>query len=117
MKKPVLLITLCLTGIISFAQFTLPGKVIDAETKEPLPGASVFAQNTTRGTTSDKDGVFHLYLDKGGYELIISFTGYTSKSISVQGTDNSELTVELSKADNSMSEVVIKSSNEVPDGW
>src|SRR5881227_1388640 len=102
MKKPVLLITLCFACIISFAQFTLNGKVVDAETKEPLPGASVFAQNTTKGTTSDKDGVFHLYLDKGGYELIISFTGYTSKSISVQGTDNSELTVELSKADNSM---------------
>ena len=117
MKKPVLLLTLCLNAIISFAQFNISGKVIDAETKEPLLAASVFAQNTTKGTTTDKDGQFSLYLDKGGYELIISFSGYTSKTISVDKNGNQQLTIELQKADNSMNEVIIKSSNEVTDGW
>src|SRR5689334_20183450 len=117
MKKPVLLLVLLLSGIISFAQFTLSGKVVDSESKEPLLAASVFAQNTTRGTITDKDGNFHLFLDKGGYELVISFTGYTSKTIKVQQADAHELNIELQKADNSMSEIVIRSSNEVPDGW
>jgi hypothetical protein len=116
MKKPIFLLFFILTGIFSFAQFTISGKVVDADTKEILPGASVFAQNTTRGTITDKDGVFHLYLDKGGYELIVSFTGYDSKTTTVQG-GSEELTIEMKKADNSMSEVIIKSSNEVPDGW
>jgi hypothetical protein len=115
MKKPVFLLGLTLFSMISFAQFTITGKVVDSESKEPLQGASVFAQNTTKGTTTDKDGVFRLSLDKGGYELIISFTGYDSRYITIQ--DNQELNIELKKADNSMSEVVIKSSNEVPDGW
>ena len=109
MKKPLLLLALTLSTLFSFAQFTLTGKVVDADSKEPLAGASVFAQNTTKGTTTDKDGAFRLSLDKGGYELIISFTGYDSRYISVQ--DNQELTIELKKADNSMSEVIIKSSN------
>ncbi|HEU4471667.1 MAG TPA: carboxypeptidase-like regulatory domain-containing protein [Flavisolibacter sp.] len=117
MKKPIFFLALTFCSLLGFAQVTLTGKVVDAESKEPLASASVFAQNTTKGTTTDKDGQFTLYLDKGGYELIVSFTGYTSKTISMQGAESQSLTIELSKADNSMSEVVIKSSNEVPDGW
>jgi hypothetical protein len=117
MKKASLALTLLFFSFYSIAQFTISGKVIDADTKEPLAAASVFAQNTTRGTTTNGEGMFSLILEKGGYELVISFTGYVAKSISVNKDDNQQLTVELSKADNSMSEVIIKSSNEVPDGW
>jgi hypothetical protein len=117
MIKPIFLVGLVLLSMASFGQFSLSGKVVDSESHEPLQGASVFAQNTTRGTITDKDGLFHLYLDKGGYELIVSYTGYTSKTITVQGGENREINVELQKADNSMSEVIIRSSNEVPDGW
>jgi hypothetical protein len=100
-----------------FAQSTVTGKITDAETKLPLEGASVFAQNTTKGTITDKDGNFRLHLDKGGYELIVSFTGYVSRTINFEATADREFNLELQKADNSLSEVVIKSSNEVPDGW
>jgi hypothetical protein len=117
MKKPILLLICSCMAVLSFAQFTITGKVVDADTKEALVAASVFAQNTTRGTTTDKDGQFSLYLDKGGYELIISFTGYVSKTINVQKDEGAPLQIEMQKADNSMSEVIIKSSNEVPDGW
>jgi len=116
MKKPIFLTALLLISFISFAQFTFSGKVIDAETKEPLQGASVFAQNTTRGTTTNSEGNFSLYLEKGGYEIIFSFTGYNTKTINAQGSDQ-QLTIELSKADNTMAEVIIKSSNELEDGW
>jgi hypothetical protein len=117
MKKATLVIQfLCLT-VFSFCQSTITGRIIDAETKEPLQGASVFAQNTTKGTTTDKDGAYQLYLDKGGYELIISFTGYANRTINVETAGDRVFNLELQKADNSMSEVVIKSSNEVADGW
>src|SRR5438045_1551484 len=113
MKKPVTLLSAFLIQLCCLAQFTITGKVTDAETKEALQGASVFAQNTTKGTTTDKDGAFRLHLDKGGYELAISFTGYEVQTVLVKGVD-STLQIEMKKADNSMSEVVIKSSNEVP---
>jgi hypothetical protein len=116
MKKPFLTLVFSTISIFSFAQFTISGKVVDAETKAPLQSASVFAQNTTKGTTTDSSGNFSLYLDKGGYEIIFSFSGYNSKTINAEGTSQ-QLTIELSKADNTMSEVIIKSSNELEDGW
>lgn len=119
MKLPQLLLVTCalLLSTLTLAQSTVTGKITDAETKLPLEGASVFAQNTTKGTITDKDGNFRLYLDKGGYEIIVSFTGYISRTINFEATADREFNLELQKADNSMSEVIIKSSNEVPDGW
>ena len=117
MKKPILLLALLCSVFITLAQTVISGKVIDADTKEPLSRASVFAQNTTRGTTTDSSGLFHLSLEKGGYELVISYTGYTSKTIKIQGKENLELAIEMQKADNSLDLVIIRSSNEVPDGW
>ena len=117
MKKTILVSGILLFHLISIAQFSISGKVVDADTKEPLAAASVFAQNTTKGTVTDANGMFTLYLEKGGYELVVSFTGYVAKSINVTKEYNQQLTIELSKADNSMNEVIVKSSNEVPDGW
>ncbi|HEX2608405.1 MAG TPA: carboxypeptidase-like regulatory domain-containing protein [Flavisolibacter sp.] len=112
-----LLLAACCHSTLSRAQSTVTGKITDAETKLPLEGASVFAQNTTRGTLTDKEGNFRLHLEKGGYELIVSFTGYTSRTINFEAVTDREFNLELQKADNSMSEVVIRSSNEVTDGW
>jgi hypothetical protein len=116
MKSPLLLLFL-LAGSLAFGQGTISGRIIDAESKEPLAGASVFAQNTTKGTTSDKEGAFSLYLNKGGYEVIITFTGYASRKINYEAVSDRQFTIELQKEDKSLSEVVIRSSNEVADGW
>ncbi|RYZ51735.1 MAG: carboxypeptidase-like regulatory domain-containing protein, partial [Chitinophagaceae bacterium] len=77
MKRPLLLLATFIASLFSFAQGTISGTVVDADTKQPLEGASVFAQNTTRGTMTDKDGNFRLHLEKGGYEINVTFTGYT----------------------------------------
>ncbi|MFI5187735.1 MAG: carboxypeptidase-like regulatory domain-containing protein [Chitinophagales bacterium] len=100
-----------------FGQFTVTGKVMDSSSMEPLYGASVFCQNTTSGTTTDKQGEFSLPLKSGGYELIISFTGYQTKQIRITNADNSPLQIQMIKEEKSMEEVVIRSSNEVMDGW
>jgi hypothetical protein len=101
----------------TFAQFTVTGKVIDSVTNEPLYGASVFCQNTTSGTTTKKEGEFSLQLKSGGYELIISFTGYQTKEIRISGNDTSPLLIAMVKEEKAMGEVVIRTSNEVKDGW
>jgi hypothetical protein len=100
-----------------FAQFTVAGKVTDSATKEPLVGASVFCQSTTSGTITNKEGEFSLQLKSGGYELIISFTGYQTREIRITNNDNSPLQIAMAKEEKSMGEVVIRSSNEVKDGW
>jgi hypothetical protein len=100
-----------------YSQFTVKGHVIDSASREPLYGASVFCQNTTSGTATNKQGEFSLQLKSGGYELIISFTGYQTKQIRISNNDNNSLEIELIKEEKNLSEVVIRSSNEVADGW
>lgn len=119
MKRISFLLLVFLTGlsVTTRAQVTFSGKVIDSASREPLPGASVFAQNTTLGTVTNKDGEFSLQLKSGGYELIFSFTGYQNKQIRITDNKNQQLELELVKEDKTLGEVVIQSSNEVPDGW
>src|SRR5688572_10235554 len=104
-------------SLISLAQSTITGQVIDADTKLPLEGASVFAQNTTKGVITDKEGNYRLFLNKGGYEVIISYTGFVSKTIAVEASEDKKLDIELKKVEKNMEEVVIIASNEVQDGW
>ncbi|RYY85404.1 MAG: carboxypeptidase-like regulatory domain-containing protein [Chitinophagaceae bacterium] len=117
MKKLSLAALALLFAFCSFAQGVLSGTVTDAETKQPLPGASVFAQNTTVGTVSKPDGTYRLSLGKGGYELVVSFTGYETQRFNIEATGEKTQEIALKKEDKSLTEVVIQSNNEVPDGW
>jgi hypothetical protein len=112
-----LVFPLLLFSFIADAQFTVSGKIVDSASKEPLGGASVYCQNTTIGTATNKQGEFSLSLKPGGYELIISFTGYMTKEIRITHTDDKIPDIEMIKEEKSLGEVVIKSSNEVKDGW
>ncbi len=105
------------TSVIANAQIIISGKVLDSATREPLLGASVFAQNTTLGTTSNKEGEFSLELKSGGYELIFSFTGYRNVEVRVTDNKNQQFEILMAKEDKSLGEVVLQSSNEVKDGW
>jgi hypothetical protein len=107
---------LSLLGIASLtrAQFIVTGTVLDSASREPLVSASVFCQNTTLGTTTNKLGEFSLNLKSGGYDLIFSYTGYQTQTIRV--TENNKLEILLIKEDKSLGEVVLKNTFEVTDG-
>ena len=121
MKKLSLLFLIHLFSLFAIAQqttFLVTGKVIDAVNKTPLIAASVFAQNTTTGTATNNDGNFTLRLNNGGYDLVITFTGYetVTKRISTADADNSNIVIELKQKDKAMEEISIISSNEVKNG-
>jgi hypothetical protein len=111
---------LCFTHPV-FAQsyYTVYGKVVSAETQQPLQGASVFAQNTTLGTATDADGNFRLSVPDGGYTLAITYTGFNTESIRINNSDGNKKDVvyELSKKEKQMEEVAIVATTEVKDGW
>jgi hypothetical protein len=108
-----------LAGLSQDTYFSVSGKVVDEKTKLPMPNASVFCQNTTVGTITNAEGNFSLRLKNGGYDLIISYTGYQTKSqrISNGNSENDNLNVELQEQDKSLTEVVVAGSAEVADGW
>lgn len=61
---------------------TVTGIVIDSFTKEPVPFASVYFSNSSRGTSAGEDGRFELYVaENGGQNITISSVGYASQLI------------------------------------
>jgi len=103
------------SSLVARSQFAVTGSVLDSATREPLTPASVFCQNTTLGTVTNKQGEFSISLKSGGYDLIFSYTGYQTQTIRV--TENNKLEVLMVKEDNSLGEVVLKNTYEVADGW
>lgn len=120
MKKTILFLLIAFNSLAAFSQagYTISGKVIDAETKQPLQGASVFAENTTLGTATNDNGYFNLSLPGGGYSIVITFTGYQTETRRVTAGDagNNDIVVEIKKKEKSLEEFVVKSSAEVADG-
>ncbi|OBX25073.1 outer membrane receptor protein involved in Fe transport [Gelidibacter algens] len=74
---------LCATA--SFSQSTLKGKVIGSDMNAPLPGANVIEKGTTNGTTTDFDGNFTLKTKTSSGEIIVTYVGYTSMTVSFSG--------------------------------
>ncbi|MGE5458173.1 MAG: carboxypeptidase-like regulatory domain-containing protein, partial [Methanococcaceae archaeon] len=80
MKKGLILLFIILSCFAqNFAQNKgrLEGKVVDAKTKEDLPGVNVVIQGTYYGTVSDVKGQFSLNnVTPGTYTVKVSFIGY-----------------------------------------
>ncbi len=103
--------------VLAQSTLTVSGRIVDSSTKEPLSGASVYCQNTTVGSATNKQGEFSLELKSGGYELVVSFTGYQTRQLRISASEGHLADIEMAKEEKSLGEVVIKSSNEVKDGW
>ena len=60
MKRILISFTLLLLAHSALSAATLKGRVRDAETGEPLPGANVYLENADRGTSTGLDGEFEI---------------------------------------------------------
>ena len=90
---------------------TITGKVIDAQTNEPLLGAAIYYDNTSIGTTSDEDGKFSIaFKENLKSPLIISFLGYHAVTIS-SFENNQNLLITMNRKAESLDEVVVTSKN------
>jgi len=72
------LMLLGMTGFL-FAGTTgkIAGKVLDAETKEPLPGANILIEGSNMGDASDLEGDYNIInLPPGNYTILVSMMGY-----------------------------------------
>ena len=58
---------------------TVAGRVVDDESGEALPSASVYAKSLAKGTSTDTNGYFELSVVVGKtVDLRISYVGYIS---------------------------------------
>jgi iron complex outermembrane receptor protein len=109
MKKITLLFVAIFSISITFAQSTVTGTVTDSS-NEALPGANIVEKGTKNGTSTDFNGKFSLSVNDGAV-LIISFAGYTTKEVSVNGKTN--LTIVLSEG-LQLDEIVITGNRAKP---
>ncbi len=96
---------------------TIVGRVTDRETNnEPLPFANVLIKGTTKGTTTDLEGLFQMdNVQPGTYSIVLSFVGYETievPNVIVDVDKVAELTVSMGAGDaNILDEVVLTVSS------
>ena len=70
----------------ALAQPLVGGRVVDAETDGPVPGAHVLVEGTALGTTTDRDGRFALSVPDatGAVRLVVSSLGYRTETVAAE---------------------------------
>ena len=89
---------------IAFAQNQITGHVVDT-TGEPVIGANVTVKGTATGTITDIDGNFTLPVESNDGILIVSFIGYKSAEVSING--KTQINVVLKEDTETLDEVVV----------
>lgn len=80
---------------------SLRGTVMDKDTGEPLTGANVVLDGTSRGAATDLDGMYIVFgVDPGTYTLKVSMLGYEQATIEgiVIGEGTTDRTIKLTSS-------------------
>ncbi|MEL6651027.1 MAG: SusC/RagA family TonB-linked outer membrane protein, partial [Bacteroidota bacterium] len=89
----------------SYEEKIITGTITDAETGEPLPGASVRVKGTTVGGIADANGKFSIQLPDGYNTLLISFIGYATEEVEVG--EQTTINVSLTSSYDDLEEVIV----------
>ncbi|OOQ60152.1 DUF5686 and carboxypeptidase regulatory-like domain-containing protein [Mucilaginibacter pedocola] len=114
MKQHLLLAFLLLFTSKIFAQdITLSGN-ITADDGKPIPFATVYIKNTTKGTSANSDGEYSLNLAPGSYEVQFKAIGYRQESRKLELKAAQSLNVSLKAEDYQIKEVTVRAGGEDP---
>lgn len=98
-----------LIGVVSNAQTTVQGKVVD-ENSQPIPGANVVLVGKTEGTVTDFDGNFTFNTSQTPpFQLRITSIGFSDFVANVTA-NNQNLSITLAEASTLLDEIVISAS-------
>ncbi len=92
----------------------IAGLVVDAESRDPLPFATIGLKNRGRGTVSNSNGEFRLnvtpdYIDD---TLYVSYLGFFSREIPVRQSLGNNFTIAMRREFISIPEIIIR--NQIP---
>ena len=101
-----------LSCLSSLAQnYTITGKVFDAESKEPLPFVAIIIKGTTIGATTDFDGNFSITTSKLGDSLVASYVSYKKLTRPMKRGVTQVINMPLVLEGVSLIEVVVKAGD------
>ena len=77
-KRFFIITLLFLAGILQAQsqKINIHGRILDAQTNEPLPFSNIYIKDSAAGCSSDEEGIFNLYSVKKGAEVVVSHLGY-----------------------------------------
>jgi hypothetical protein len=109
-----LFLFLILFPVIAFGQnnFTLSGKITDAETGEDLIGVSVFIVERGKGTVTNSYGFYSISLPEGKYKVKYSYVGYKSEEKILDFNKNQVFNIEINSTVLTLGEVIVSSEKE-----
>src|SRR6218665_45619 len=84
---------------------TVSGRITDAKTGEPLPGAHVTVKGTANGTISDSDGKYALTVEEQNAALVFASIGYASQEAPIGS--RSVIDIQMAIASKQLDEVVV----------
>lgn len=90
---------------IAQEKIKITGTVLDSSNKQTIPGANVVEKGSTSNASTDFSGNFTISVNDPNATLIVSFLGYTTKEVSLNGRKT--ITVELSGEAQVMKDVVV----------
>lgn len=92
-------------GVRAQTGLTVSGVVVDADTKQPLPGVNVLERGTSNGTMTDLDGEYSIAVSGPNAVLVFSYVGFQTLEVEVNG--RSTVNATLLTDTNSLDEVVV----------
>ncbi len=103
------LLALVFCGVDFYSQnYTITGKVFDAETKEPLPFVPVIIKGTTVGATTDFDGNYSITTDKKGDSIVASYVSYKKLTRPIKRGENQSVNMPMVLEGVNLFEVTVK---------
>ena len=78
-------------SVLGFSQSKFKGKVIDALTKTPIAGVSIYNANENKLFKSNQDGLFELDIKSNNTEVLFYLEGYNLRSIFFSAGKNYEV--------------------------
>lgn len=90
LRNYALIAAMLMASVVTFAQSKITGTVVDSETGEGLPGASVLIKGSSNGTITDYNGEFSLTVNGQTATVVVSFVGFKTieKSINLSETQS-----------------------------
>lgn len=109
---------LLLFPALARSQATLRGQVRNAQDLKPLPFATVFLANTTRGTTTDEQGQFVLpNVPVGKFDLVVSYVGFHPFKLTIQTSEAKRYRIGLQPDEKQLADVTVKARRRPDPDW
>lgn len=87
-----------------FQKNNITGKVTDSN-GVPIPGANIVEKGKINGVQTDLEGKFSLAVEEKNAILVVSYIGFKTKEVSLEG--QSSVSIQLEESSSTLNEVVV----------